>query len=323
MLEELRNINYTPTKEGIAYFLFDVIGNNRYSADVIKVLCTHAQDSYQLYSYDMLRYGIAFNWICSSEDVYYLSDSYSNCIDDRKKFFDKLINDTVKSLFAAGLMTTEMFIYELEKNRIKFRNELFSLEYSAVRNMLIDQGLFELERMQNKTNFYLTDDCSSIIGDIIKRQHKKNTLEQLKKKIMNDELAGELAEKYVLNYERKRLPESMKERVRIISDIDVSAGYDIISYESHNSTELDRFIEVKAVNKEIGFYWSENEYEVAKLKGEQYYLYLVSLAKIEEEYYSPIVIRDPANIIMDSDDWLVETQSYRIRFVSEIFESIR
>ena len=33
---------------------------------------------------------------------------------------------------------------------------------------------------------------------------------------------------------------------------------------------MDRFIGVKAISS-YGFYWSKNEYETAKLKGEPYY----------------------------------------------------
>ena len=59
-------------------------------------------------------------------------------------------------------------------------------------------------------------------------------------------------------------------KVRRISEVDVTAGYDIISYNSIKSKETDRFIEVKA-RSSSGFYWSKNEYETAKLKGEPYY----------------------------------------------------
>ena len=86
-------------------------------------------------------------------------------------------------------------------------------------------------------------------------------------------------------------------------------------YETSSSTEIDRFIEVKAVNHEMGFFWSENEYEVAKLKGTRYYLYLVNLEKIRKENYEPMMICNPANSIMKSENWLVETQTYHVRYV--------
>lgn len=73
----------------------------------------------------------------------------------------------------------------------------------------------------------------------------------------------------------------------------------------------DRFIEVKAISN-VGFYWSKNEYEIAKLKGKSYYLYLVELNKINNLEYSPEIINNPAEIIINSDKWFIEPQGYHI-----------
>lgn len=64
-----------------------------------------------------------------------------------------------------------------------------------------------------------------------------------------------------------------------------------------------------------GFFWSKNEYEVAKLKGDSYYLYLVELGRIDEPGYVPEMIQDPAANVMESDDWFVEARSYHIKRV--------
>ena len=89
------------------------------------------------------------------------------------------------------------------------------------------------------------------------------------------------------------------------------AGYDIVSYNSAVSTKPDRFIEVKAVSKE-GFYWSNNEYETAKLLGAKYYLYLVNLSLIHQDDYLPEIINNPAEIIARGENWMMEPQSYRV-----------
>jgi 16S rRNA (guanine(966)-N(2))-methyltransferase RsmD len=99
-----------------------------------------------------------------------------------------------------------------------------------------------------------------------------------------------------------------------ISEIDVSAGYDIVSFDSNKSQEPDRFIEVKAISN-AGFYWSRNEYEIAKLKGEKYYLYLVELRRVNEPGYTPEMIKDPASNVMGNDGWFVEPESYHIKHV--------
>lgn len=99
-----------------------------------------------------------------------------------------------------------------------------------------------------------------------------------------------------------------------ISEIDVTAGYDIVSANSPNSTVANRFIEVKAVS-ENGFYWSKNEYDIAKLLAADYYLYLVDLSKIDDDNYEPDIIHNPVQHIMENNLWLVEPQSYHIQKV--------
>lgn len=317
MLEEVKNLKYSPTKEGIIYFLVDIVGKNKYDISVLNVLCTHAPHRFQLSASYMLIYCLAFDWVLCEDDKYFLSKEIVGCVGDKTKLNNKLIEDSITMLFDANLITSDMFAYDVDSDRIRFRNERLSLEYSAIRNALISQGLFELKRTSHSTIFYLAEEYINIIGIRIKKEKKKFSLEQLKKKLEENETAGEMAERFVLNFERERLPEGMKGKVRIISSIDVTAGYDIVSYETSASTEIDRFIEVKAVNHEMRFFWSENEYEVAKLKGIRYYLYLVNLANISKENYEPMMIRDLANSIMKSEDWLVETHTYHVRYIPD------
>ena len=146
-------------------------------------------------------------------------------------------------------------------------------------------------------------------------QQSKRTIgiEQLKKQLEENRQAGEKAEQYVLQYEKKRNDKnSLAEKVRIISDIDVCAGYDIVSFDSNDSDDYDRFIEVKAVSKSKSFYWSSNELNTARLKGKHYYLYLVDLNKVSDENYIPDIINDPAGVLFDSEEWFIEPQILKI-----------
>lgn len=315
MLEELKNLKITLTKESIEFFLRNVIGTNQNTIDGIIVLCSHAPGNFQLAVDDLILYCGTFGWICYSDNKYSLSNQLLPCINNNIALTKKLLDDTVKILFEAKVLNIEMFVYESSSNRIRFKNELLKLGYSPVRNVLISQGLFEIERLPQKTVFYLNPDYIGFIETIIKKQKRIFTLEQLKKKIEENEIAGDTAENYVLSYEQNRLPESFREKIKIISNIDVSAGYDVISFNSESSTEIDRFIEVKAVSKNNSFYWSENEYETAKLLGTQYFLYLVDLSKIKISGYIPLIISNPAINIMHSNEWLVEVQTYHIRHV--------
>ena len=271
MLEKLRNLKYSPTKEGIIYFLTDIVGENKYDISILNVLCTHAPDRFQLSASYMLSYCLAFGWVMCEDGNCFLSKEITRYVSDKTKLNNKLIEDSIVMLFNYDLISSDMFVYDADSDRIRFRNEVFSLEYSAIRNTLISQGLFEVNRTLQRTFFYLAEEYINIIAMHIKKQKKKLSLEQLEKKLDKNTAVGELAEQFVLDFERKRLPDDMKNKIRIISSIDVMAGYDIVSYETSSSTEIDRFIEVKAVDSKMGFFWSENEYEVAKLKGTSYY----------------------------------------------------
>lgn len=117
---------------------------------------------------------------------------------------------------------------------------------------------------------------------------------ELKASLKAKEAAGERAEEYVLAVERSRLIGHKNIAwVRRISIENVSAGYDIRSYESLQSIICDRFIEVKGFSQGCDFYWSANEIEIAKKAGDKYFLCLVDLAKIDDEGYRPQYIRDP------------------------------
>ena len=175
--------------------------------------------------------------------------------------------------------------------------------------MLMEQT-GEFERIRNREYFVGINNYR----DVIKKK-PLISIEELQKKLSQDAELGEQAEKFAWKYETSRLKQlDINKEPISISSIDVMAGYDMISYESKSSENFDRFIEVKAVSK-LGFFWSRNEYETAKRKGEKYYLYLVDLRKINEPGYAPEIIKNPAVHVMEADEWYVETQSYHIKRV--------
>ena len=99
MLEELRNLKYSPTKEGIIYFLIDIVGKNKYDISALNVLCTHAPGRYQLSASYMLSYCLAFGWILYEDGKYFLSKEIARGISDKTKLNNKLIEDSIRILF--------------------------------------------------------------------------------------------------------------------------------------------------------------------------------------------------------------------------------
>ena len=313
MLDELKRLNYPGRKEELLYFLQTIVGNNIIWLDDIRVLCTHAPAGYQLRAEYLVTYCACFGWISQDEGI-------SACKEIRAVLSNELclnrymIESTLETLFKNKILTADMFIYDIEKSQISFRNELLPLSFASIRNVLVSQEFLLIEREEHKTVFWVHPDFEDMLARFCKKSSNALTLEQLKLRLEANSIAGAKAESFVLEYEKRRICNPMlQKRIKQISEVDACAGYDILSYESDTSTCYDRFIEVKAVSRNQSFFWSKNELEIAKLQGEKYVLYLVDLSRIGDDKYCPEMISNPALSIMSSSDWIVEPESYHIR----------
>ena len=314
MLDELKNLEYHGGKDGLLFFICDVIGCNGITACDAEIICSHAPGKRLLSVADLVNYCVAFGWIKIESDFLRISPPLTAFINDKNALNEKLIQSTVEHLFESEIFNSCLFSYDVVQSCYSFKNELLPLSFSAVRNVLISQGFLVAERGIQGTRFYIMPIYDSIVAKHCKSKRKQVTIEQLKKQLEANELAGEKAELFVLSFEKTRIGCPLCAGIKRISEIDTSAGYDIVSFDSLQSRVPDRFIEVKAVSS-AGFFWSKNEYEMAKLKGEKYYLYLVELSHINEPGYAPEMIQNPASNVMNSDSWFVEAQSYHIKRV--------
>ncbi len=312
MLSVLKNLKYPGGKEDLLFFICDVVGSSQIKIKDAEIICSHASGKRYLSVENLISYCHALGWLHISDDSISVSSSIIAFLNDKEKLNKELIVSTVNQLFDGSIVDANMFYYDTIQHCYAFKNELLPLSLSSVRNILISQGFLIPLRDLQGTRFLIDSNYDSLVAKHCKERHKQMSLEKLKKQLENNELAGEQAELFVLEYEKKRLGPSLCEKVKRISEVDVTAGYDIVSFESSRSQEPDRFIEVKAVSN-TGFFWSRIEYEIAKLKGETYYLYLTDLTKINQPDYTPQIINNPAVNIMKSEEWFVETQSYFIK----------
>lgn len=314
MLDALKNLKYHGGKEGLLFFICNVIGKDQITVRDAEVICAHAPGKHYLFVGDLVGYCHALGWVQVSEDIISVSPAIAELLNDKDRLNDALIVSTVNQLFKEGIMDSSMFYYDSVQCSYAFKNELLPLSLSGVRNVLISQGFLNPLRETQGTRFYISPTYDALVAKHCRERRKQLTLEQLKKQLERNESVGEKAEIFVFEYEKKRLGFPLSEKVRRISEIDVTAGYDIVSFDSSQSQEPDRFIEVKAVSG-AGFYWSKNEYEIAKLKGDMYYLYLIEIGRIDEQDYSPQIIQNPAVNVMDAEEWFVEAQSFFIKRV--------
>lgn len=308
MLEELKNLKYHGTKDSLLFFICDVIGKNTISIQDAKIICAHAPGKRHLSVENLIKYCYALGWIQVESDSISVTSNLSSLLSDKEALNNELVTSTINQMFLWEAFDTSMFSYDTIKRCYSFKNELLPLSLSCVRNMLISQGFLFTLRNDKGTKFYIMHQYEVLLAKYCKKKHRLLSLEKLKRQIENNEIVGEKAELFVLKFEKNRIGHPLCENIRRISEIDVSAGYDIISFDSSRSRIPDRFIEVKAISSS-GFFWSKKELEIAKLKGFSYYLYLVELSRIEEQGYVPEIIQNPAITIMESDYWLIEAQS--------------
>lgn len=102
-----------------------------------------------------------------------------------------------------------------------------------------------------------------------------------------------------------------------ISEYNVSAGYDIVSFVSIESLIPDKFIEVKSCSDERWiFYISKNELDVAKRKQDSYFLYLYNRKKRNFR-----IIQNPYKLLFESeekDKWIMNPQIYQVKSLENL-----
>jgi hypothetical protein len=146
-----------------------------------------------------------------------------------------------------------------------------------------------------------------------KRPRRAKSAAQLEQDLVAQAAAGILAEEWVLAFERRRLASHpLRDLIRRVSENDVAAGYDIVSFSGPTSIHHDRFIEVKSYGEVKRFFWTRNEIATAKEFGEQYCLYLVDRRRIEEPGYSPHIISGPTPEMFGAEGsgWSVSATSF-------------
>jgi hypothetical protein len=177
-----------------------------------------------------------------------------------------------------------------------------------------------------QTGFLQKNDLTVIVNPEFKKlislkYKKKIPLEQLEKNLEHQKKIGDIAEEFVLNFEKNRLKnlgfEEESNKIRQISIDFSNAGYDIESFNGKTKDGVpDRFIEVKGTTKkEFSFYWSMNEINTAKELSSNYWIYHVSEVDVQNKTSSndPKMINNPYENIFSNDLFQKNIESYHIK----------
>lgn len=233
-----------------------------------------------------------------------ISKDISIDVNSYHAWFSRILLDFI---IEEDIVSLDDIKYEDEIGKYVLPRHNISYKYACYRNLLI-----ALEILEKCTggNYYINE----LLSDLLAKQNSRKlkfTEESLLKKLEEQRIQGEKGELFVLDYEKRRLNTKKDiSKIKRISILDVTAGYDIVSFNDINSNTIDRFIEVKSYNGKPHFYWSANEIQVAKIKSKNYYLYLMDINKISDCDYIPMIICDPVSYFDNNQEWVSKPQSY-------------
>ena len=309
MLTELKRCNSIGNIDGLLFLLSVLEGKDKVSRTEINNRCSrengivvNCPGAIAFLAYLKLV-DIMDNVIIPTEEMMQLSGK------NKEDIINIIIKLCLSNMVEDGIFSQESLGFDTDKGHLSIKRSAFPLEYAAIRNFLTVAGALEKE---HNGEICVTDSYENIFAKDLKSYRQKLTLEELLKQKEEQSQRGLEAEEFVLELERNRLPLKAY-KIKRISDFDVAAGYDIVSYDSNESMKYDRFIEVKCYLGKPHFYWSENECDTARQKGSKYILCLVDYTRIKEPGYIPQYIRNPYDDIFTNENWLVNAASYKIQ----------
>ena len=223
--------------------------------------------------------------------------------------------DIIKKFLINKLLTTDNtyseyldeFLGNFDESKIFKAKKSQKIKYSGIRNFLMELGFIKLDII--KGYYKISKEYNNLLID---RNYKRKTSFNKYKKILKEkERISFLAELEIIDYEKNKLKnlDFLVERVEHTSQYDVSAGYDIKSFEDYLddcNKPITIFIEVKAVSIiDYKFYWTRNEIEKAKYYHKSYYLYLLPVKGNKKFYIENLKkISDPLNkVFMNHKKW--------------------
>lgn len=309
MLTELKRCNSIGNVDGILFLVSIMAGKERISRDEIRNRCA-LENNITVNCPGAVAFFEYLRLVDTTSDtVMPLPELDTLAAKSNGEIIEQLAAMSINRLVEEGIFDKDATGFDAEKGHLTIKRSAFPLAYAAVRNFLTMAGALDKEE---NGEICVAGNYESDWTEQLRNRRKKFTLEQLLKQQEDQSRRGLEAEEFVLGLEKKRLPE-LAQKIKRISDFDVAAGYDIVSYENNETEHYDRFIEVKCYMGSPHFFWSENESDVARIKADRYILCLVDYLRMGEPGYQPEFIRNPYETIFDSDEWLVNASSYRIQ----------
>ena len=210
-----------------------------------------------------------------------LSDFLNSVNQVSDKFIEYLFHRLKNDEDFHKIFCSEYLSYDIIYKSLQISNSAFGLKFSNFKQLLIDFGAIKTHPTVEINSYIINSRYKKLFDKTVLPEIKKRKIgiEAFKKAMELQQIYGEEAEKFVVEFENKRL--YYKKDIDWVAQYIVNEGYDVASYDNPSDDLQNRFIEVKSYDGDIPyFFWSRNEYNVAKRKKEQYWIYLVNRKKI-------------------------------------------
>lgn len=246
-----------------------------------------------------------------------LNEKFKDCLFSEKQMCDKFIEFLFQSLNQDdnfhSIFSSEHISYDIIYHSTQINNSAFGFKFSNFKQLLIDFDVIQIHPTKELSKYILNARYKKIFDKIILPEIKKRKfgIDELKKSMEQQQIHGEEAEIFVLNFEKLRL--GNKDGIDWVAEYSVAEGYDISSFQQKESESNDCFIEVKSYAGSPYFYWSRNEVDISRIKGDHYFLYLVDRDQMKNIDYKPIIIQNPFKVVLENEDWIKQVEKYRIQ----------
>jgi len=307
MLVELKRYNSIGDTFGVAAFIQIVFQDVCIREQAARDLIFIRQDV--RVNFDVAESFFAYiGWLDVSDGVMSATERF-RAMPHKDSLTEEMCRDCIVRILSDGVIDPEAVIYDVTSERYMLRRFAFPVSASIFRNTLLQfKAIVEVS-----DGFLVATEFEENFADAVRRRSRKMSLEKLMKIQEAESEQGAAGEVFVLNYEKKRLGDLVAAGgVKRISDVDVCAGYDIVSRRSASSQCADRFIEVKTYRGSPHFYWTANEISKARLFGDQYVLALVDYDKIGQNGYEPTFISNPAIEVLENKGWIYTPTTYSV-----------
>ena len=257
------------------------------------------------YSYNREALHNSMNLLMKLGFIDYQDNIYLKKLHCIEKEFEKKLIGTMLALYSEEIRENfcDKVHYSIEEKTVTLFKNSIPLRYAGLFMLLDESG--EIISSNNKW---------LVVGKEF-RKHLTTakpkhsiTIEELRKRLVHESELGEEAEEFVLNLETERL---LKRKIykspTRISLIDVTAGFDILSYGEDEAEE--KYIEVKSCGTDYMFHFTKNEILTAKKYEDRYWLYLFNRLTM-----SITEIQNPYKLLFEdnSSEWAKEPDGYLI-----------